>query len=1288
GRMSITVDDDERAGLSVTGTPVRVDEGGAANFQIALASRPSGDVAVALSSPDTAIVTVSPGRLDFTASNWDEPQTVRVAGVEDVDPDNQRLQLALRASGGDYAGISTTATVEVTDNDSPNLLLPSTTLRTVEGGASADFRVRLSTLPAGDVTVNASVAVQDAAEAGITAGAELTFTASDWNVEQTISVAPLDDFDAVDEEVRIELRASGADYSSVTRHVTLNIADDDEASLVLSEQALQLAEGASSRSLTVRLSSQPTHNVIISVASDHDSVEAVTQNLAFSPAQWDAPQALALSSPEDDDGLDHTAHIRLEASGGDYTGMSASLQVSVADNDTQALRLSGETVTLTEGGEGSFTVALATPPSGSVIVSVSTDSTALATVSPARLLFAPVHWSTPQTVTVTGHQDDNASDEEVALALSASGADYQGISASLTANISDDEQAGLALSQRALQLTEGGSSRALEVSLLIQPTVPVTLHTASTSSLLLANPGTLIFTPSNWGQVQTMRIRSLDDDDLEDGVETLTLSANGGEYEGVSAEVVVSVLDNDRSPGLSVSATQIDLSEGSSAHFTVQLNSPPSADLTVSMASPGTADPVVIAPVQLTFNGDNWNTPQRISIKALQDDNAVGERIVLQLRGDGAAEYRNLTASVALTLSDDETVGLRVTRQGVEMGASTLLMLEEGGGMTVHVELLTEPVQPVTLDIITGSAAKVVTVPDRLSFTSSNWRGGRLVQISAQQDEDRQDEAAVPIEFRTDESSGPYFGQSVRFHVAITDDDEGAPIEEERMAVERTLNEVARTVITGATEVMGYRLDAGLGSRTGTFAGREIDLGKPGDAGEGPASWTASGEPDAAGRFDADWFGHERMSGNWFGGVELERGRPVHARSDEVDSRAPFIGDFIYALDSGLRTDGEYGSGWTVWGRFDQRNFSGAFQQSRPGVDGTQRVSVDGAQTGFWIGIDQRVSERLLYGFAISHGSGDTEYNLHRFDGAMQTTLSTVMPYLEFETENGLSMRFMYGLGSGTAELQDSGRQKAEAGLQVGMASMGLHWPMLHLGRSTLALTGGLSTSRVRTSQETSASLRSLKASNYRLRGGVEFGHSGFGKGWRIAPRIGLSLRQDEGEDSGVNGIGTELHATLRLSTPLNRVGIELNTHWLNARADEQMDETGASMEFRISGRDAAGRGLSMRIGPEWGARRDGVLDRDDAFNLEQGPQIGSDERRQRSALGADLGYSLDALGGMLTPYTEYRLTAGVHASEQRSAGLRFRRADQLQTRLFFEQRINQGADDTAGLGFEFSRRF
>ena len=64
--------------------------------------------------------------LTFTVDNWDTAQTVTVKAGQDNDGAADTATLTHAASGGDYASVSNTLPVTVTDDDTPGVTLEPT----------------------------------------------------------------------------------------------------------------------------------------------------------------------------------------------------------------------------------------------------------------------------------------------------------------------------------------------------------------------------------------------------------------------------------------------------------------------------------------------------------------------------------------------------------------------------------------------------------------------------------------------------------------------------------------------------------------------------------------------------------------------------------------------------------------------------------------------------------------------------------------------------------------------------------------------------------------------------------------------------------------------------------------------------------------------------------------------------------------------------------------------------------------------------------------------------------
>ena len=123
---------------------------------------------------------------------------------------------------------STTATV--TDDDSKNLSI-SPVSGTVTEGSTATYTVKLSALPTNNVTVSVRSGDTNAATVS---PSKLTFSTSNYNTNQTVTVSAVHDTDGRDESVTVSNQASGGGYNNVSENYTANVADDDRALTVTS----------------------------------------------------------------------------------------------------------------------------------------------------------------------------------------------------------------------------------------------------------------------------------------------------------------------------------------------------------------------------------------------------------------------------------------------------------------------------------------------------------------------------------------------------------------------------------------------------------------------------------------------------------------------------------------------------------------------------------------------------------------------------------------------------------------------------------------------------------------------------------------------------------------------------------------------------------------------------------------------------------------------------------------------------------------------------------------------
>ena len=227
-------------------TGLNVGEAGTGEFSVRLATAPSADVVVVVSSGDNGALRVSDGALlVFTPATWATAQTVTVAGVDDDDADDDNVTVTAVASSTDAAYDETRVELEVNveDDDHSGLVVDATQMRVGEAG-TGEFSLRLATAPSADVVV--VVSSGDNGALRVSDGALLVFTPATWATAQTVTVAGVDDDDADDDNVTVTAVASSTDaaYDETRVELEVNVEDDDHSGLVVDATQMRVGEMA------------------------------------------------------------------------------------------------------------------------------------------------------------------------------------------------------------------------------------------------------------------------------------------------------------------------------------------------------------------------------------------------------------------------------------------------------------------------------------------------------------------------------------------------------------------------------------------------------------------------------------------------------------------------------------------------------------------------------------------------------------------------------------------------------------------------------------------------------------------------------------------------------------------------------------------------------------------------------------------------------------------------------------------------------------------------------------
>ena len=90
------------------------------------------------------------------------------------------------------------------------------------------------------------------------------------------------------------------------------------------------------------------------------------------------------------------------------------LELTITDNDGfVGVAFYSTAITVTEGTESTYRLALGSLPSGNVTVAIVDPPNAEVTAEPGAVTFTPTDWYVPQTVTVAADHDADATDETI-----------------------------------------------------------------------------------------------------------------------------------------------------------------------------------------------------------------------------------------------------------------------------------------------------------------------------------------------------------------------------------------------------------------------------------------------------------------------------------------------------------------------------------------------------------------------------------------------------------------------------------------------------------------------------------------------------------------------------------------------------------------------------------------------------------------------------------------------------------------------------------------------------------
>ena len=524
GSQTLTITDDDTRGITVSKATLTLDEVDNTGtmdavehqdtYTVVLDSEPSGGaVTVGIVSAGTNIATVAPKTLTFTATNWDEPQTVTVTAVPDgIDNMNDRRAVAIThavtATGTDYED-ATASDVKVTVNDDdgpPTLSINNPSVTEVDSGTTSTLTFTVQLLPQSGNTVTVDYAdtrTGDATSGGTDyetlAGGTLTFAPGQTSKSVAVTVNG-DDIDELDETVVVRLSSpSNATFTggATTLDGTGTINDNDSTPTVSVADAAAVSEGdvaapdpPNNMTFAVTLSADSGLGVTVpytlsgTATAGTDYTEPDPRSVTITAGMTQASITIPVAGDEVDEenetitvtlGTPTNATVSTAEGAGVASG-------TITDDDTRGVSVTPTALTVAEADDTNtaatredqktYKVVLTSQPTGAVTVNLKSGDESVARINTASLLFGTGDWKSERTVTVTGQPDviDNTGNERfttIAHTVSAAGTDYASETAEgVTVTVTDDDAApsGITLTANPDSVMENGGAKTITIT--------------------------------------------------------------------------------------------------------------------------------------------------------------------------------------------------------------------------------------------------------------------------------------------------------------------------------------------------------------------------------------------------------------------------------------------------------------------------------------------------------------------------------------------------------------------------------------------------------------------------------------------------------------------------------------------------------------------------------------------------------------------------------------------------------------------------------------------------------
>lgn len=672
--------------------------------------------------------------------------------------------------------------------EKPGIRIKQPSNEITEFGNRSILQVSLKTQPISNVTLQFETS--DPGEA-IVIPESVTFTPDNWDQVQDVSVMGQDD-ELVDGDQPLTVRVtttSVKDFNYIRlKPLTLDFVnrDDDQSGIKISDVYGKTSEDGKTTTFEVYLTSRPKADVSIFFKSDKKSEGVVLdKKLIFTQENWDVPRYVTVQGKDefydDDIQMFNIVVSKVVSDDKNYDNMKLrKIPVWNEDNDQIGIIAVPQQGQVSEDQQSfSFRAKLNSKPTGEVLLFAFSTDEEEGVPHKDHIIFTPDNWRREQSLIIHGVDDkiaDGAQKFQIKLVTkSLHDKKYNELKPVFVDMVNyDNDSAGFKVGVVEGQLTEAGGKVKIPFKLATVPTQDVHINFKSCDpdeGVVLGHD--LTFSPENWDQWQNIIVAGMDDgiDDESQPVRICfsPVKSKDSYYNTLKPENVV--LDNQDDDQVGAKVTPINtqtVENGTTAQFTVRLQSKPTAEVTLRVESADTTEGVVDVK-RILFNQDNWDKEQSVIVTGQNDDDNDGDQvydIILHPMVSKDEKYNGMDLDdIPITNKDNNSTGFTLAER-------TGKTSEKGDTVTIPVKLNSKPAVPIKIEIISLDKTEGIVKTPEIIFTENNWNNEQMVVVAGVDDFVKDGDARFSISLRILENDDPNFTGLMTDQVELINEDD------------------------------------------------------------------------------------------------------------------------------------------------------------------------------------------------------------------------------------------------------------------------------------------------------------------------------------------------------------------------------------------------------------------------------------------------------------------------------------------------------------------------------------